>query len=185
MPLAKQHEVGGQPAATSGVATVKSSAGTSWSGWDELLLGRSMPVPVQDQVFLAFLEAAIFEDEQLGLGMPIDSAKVARTAGFDLATARRCIERLVAEELGYVPQHQADGFYINQGSVKFAMRKHRRTVKNRPPTEQAATSYKIHISNSNVSALAVGNCSGAVSVQDEPRAANANFQNSDDEEDST
>jgi hypothetical protein len=131
---------------------------------------------VPNQVFLIFLEAAIFEDEQLGLGTSIDLADVARSGGLDLVTVRSCVERLVQEGLGYVPR-DLPGFYIDLDRVKFAIRRMHNVNSGNP----AAASYSVHISNSNVSALAIGNHGYAAGTQDvHPASKTADDSESDD-----
>lgn len=91
-----------------------------------------MSAQVPDDVFISFLEATLFEDDQLGLGAAIDPSKVARRASLDLAIVRGCIDRLVAEDLGYIPRGEADGFQIKQDQVRFELRKLERAASKRP-----------------------------------------------------
>jgi len=69
-----------------------------------------MAIDVSDEVFVSFLEAALFEDEQLPLGPTLDPSDVARTADLAHATVLACISRLVAQSLGYVRDDDPNGF---------------------------------------------------------------------------
>lgn len=90
-----------------------------------------MSAQISDDVFLSFLEAALFEDKQLGLGAAIDPSKVARTASLESGIVHECIQRLVAEDLGYLPKREPGGFQIEQERVSFELRKLERALSKR------------------------------------------------------
>lgn len=78
------------------------------------------PIEVPDDMFARFLRAARFENEQLPLTADIALADVATTSKLDLAIARKCLARLVDEQLGREGD-QDDGFKIEQRRVQFAL----------------------------------------------------------------
>ncbi len=82
---------------------------------------------IDDTIFVKFLRATIFEDKQLGLGTSISLSDVASTAKIDgLAIARRCLARLVDENLGRVTPYVEDpnvkeGFKIYKDKILFTL----------------------------------------------------------------
>lgn len=83
---------------------------------------RCQPSVVEDASFASFLHAAVFEDKLLGLGAWIVVERVARRARVSLPDARRCLARLVDEELGYqTGAPDMDAFKLDRDEIVFAL----------------------------------------------------------------
>lgn len=79
------------------------------------------PVKVADDTFARFLRATKVEDDQLALGEAISAASVAKTAKLDIDVVRRCVARLVDEDLGYEPPDEEDDFQIDHERLQFTL----------------------------------------------------------------
>ncbi|WP_441292042.1 5'-methylthioadenosine/S-adenosylhomocysteine nucleosidase family protein [Sorangium sp. KYC3313] len=123
-----------------------------------------MSMLITDDVFIAFLEAAQFEDGQLPLGAAINPSQVARTAGLDVTVVHACVERLIADGLGHASQDDPNGFQIDDARVRFTLhRLQRRATK----SEQGSV-YNIQIENSTIAAFSAGERAGASGTANVP-----------------
>lgn len=99
---------------TAGLGRVSVALMTLWKRED------LASTPVDDEHYVRFLRAAVYEDGQLGMGEPLNLPRVSKTARLTGEEGRLCLLRGIEDEV--VQQHQpGDDFLIDQERAAFTI----------------------------------------------------------------